>query len=154
MISRQRMLFVAGLALVVSVSWFALAPSRAADDSKSDAKADTRPKPSARKIAMKEFMRKKLEASQNVIEGLALEDFELIEKGARQLKATSAAAEFMVVNDPLYKDHADEFRRTVTKMEKAAKEKRIDGATLGFVDMTMNCVECHKFVRTILIAGQ
>lgn len=109
-------------------------------------------KPGLKKTAMKAFMRKKLAASQDILEGLALEDFELIEKGAKELKATAAAAEFMVVNDPLYAEFADDFRRTVGKLEKAAREKRIDGATLSFVDTTMNCVECHKYVRTILVA--
>ena len=47
---------------------------------------------------------------------------------------------------------ADEFRRIVDKMQKAAKEKRLDGATLAYVDMTMSCVECHKYARNVLVA--
>lgn len=102
---------------------------------------------------MKAFMRKKLALSQDIMEGLALEDFKKIEEGARQLNAMSVAAEFMVVKEPLYADEAAEFRRTVNKMEKAAKELRLDAATLSFMDMTMSCVECHKYVRTIRIAN-
>ena len=136
-----------GLAL-----WFAGAASSADDKTKPTEKAAEKEKPSGKKIAMKAFMRKKLEASQSVLEGLALEDFDLIAKGARQLKTTSAAAEFLVIHDPLYTEQADEFRRIVNKMERAAKEKRIDGATLAYVDMTMSCVECHKYVRNVLIA--
>jgi predicted GTPase len=97
-------------------------------------------------------MRKKLEASQSVLEGLALEDFDLIARGAKHLKTTSAAAEFLVIHDPLYTEQADEFRRIIDKLERAAKEKRIDGATLAYVDMTMSCVECHKYVRNVLVA--
>jgi hypothetical protein len=134
--------------LLAALAWLSTAPSNAGDDQAPAAKTQT----GGKKIALKAFMRKKLEASQSIIEGLALEDFDLIEKGARQLKATSAAADFMVINDPLYTNHADEFRRIVAKMEKAAKEKRIDGATLGFLDMTMTCVECHKYARNILVA--
>jgi hypothetical protein len=37
-------------------------------------------------------------------------------------------------------------------VEKAAKEKRIDGATLEYMDMTMSCVECHKYARNVLVA--
>lgn len=127
--------------------------TRAKDEKDSPPKSENQAKPSAKKLAMKAFMRKKLASSQDIIEGLALEDFELIEKGAKELKAMSAAAEFMVTKDPLYKEHSDDFRKVVIKMERAAREKRIDGATLGFMDMTMNCVECHKYVRTILIAN-
>lgn len=110
-------------------------------------------KPGPRKLAMKAFMRKKLAASQRILEGLALEDFDAVAQGTKELRAVSGAAEFIVVKDPIYREHADEFRRIVGKMAKAAQEKRIDGATLGFVDMTVSCVECHKFVRTILVAN-
>lgn len=123
-----------------------------AKDDKAKAAQEGQAAPTPKKVAMKAFMRKKLESSQSVLEGLALEDFDLIARGARQLQATSAAAEFMVVHDPIYTGHADEFRRIVDKLEKAAKEKRIDGATLAYVDMTMSCVECHKYVRNVLVA--
>jgi hypothetical protein len=116
-------------------------------------KEDQTPQPGGKKVAMKAFMRKKLEASQNVLEGLAVENFDLISQGARQLKATSAAAEFMVHDDPLYKQHADDFRRIVTRLEKAAKEQRLEASALSYIDMTMSCIECHKFVRNMLIAN-
>jgi hypothetical protein len=154
MVRRFSLLFVVtGIALAM-LPWLTVAPSRAADekDPPQSSEKEIEVKPGLRKTAIKAFMRKKLAASQSLIEGLALEDFELIEKGTAQLKAMSIAAEFMVVDDPLYAGHADEFRRTVAKTAKAAKEKRLDGATLGFVDMTMSCVECHKFVRAILVA--
>ena len=43
-------------------------------------------------------------------------------------------------------------RRIAEKLEKSAKDKRLDGATLAYVDMTLSCVECHKYVRNVLIA--
>ena len=92
-------------------------------------------------------MHKKLAASQSVLEGLVVEDFDLVAEGAKQLKATATAAEFMAFNDPLYIEQAEDFRRVVNKLAVAAKEKRLDGATLGYMDMTMSCVECHKHVR-------
>jgi hypothetical protein len=142
---------------VLIAGWSLHATASGKDDepkaaTKKDEDVDKKPTP--KKIAMKLFMRKKLEASQSLLEGLAVEDFDMIALGARQLHTTSAAAEFMVINDPMYAQHADEFRRIVAKLQKAAKEKRLDGATLAYVDMTMSCVECHKYVRNVLIAGQ
>lgn len=162
MSNSKRIVAVAAMALA-ACSWMALSSSHAKDEpgsQKPDAqkkaekqeKADSQEKPSVKKTAMKAFMRKKLAASQEILEGLAIEDYDLIENGAKQLKAMSVAAEFMVLNDPMYDEFAGDFRRTVSKMEKAAREKRIDGSTLAYMDTTMNCVECHKYVRTILIA--
>lgn len=107
-----------------------------------------------KKTPVQLFMRKKLEAQQKVMEGLAIEDYDLIAAGAQQLRGISTAADFAVVKDSLFTQHADEFRRIVDRIEKNAKEKRLDGATLGYMDLTMNCVECHRFVRNILVADE
>ena len=32
-------------------------------------------------------------------------------------------------------------------MQAKAKAKNLDGATLAYVRLTMNCIECHKYVR-------
>jgi hypothetical protein len=152
MVRRYRLLLIV-VGAFLGTAWSLYVPVSVADEEAAPAaKEESRKKPGNKKIAMKVFMRKKLEASQSVIEGLALEDFDLIASGAKQLKTTSAAAEFLVIRDPLYSEYADEFRRIIEKMEKAAKEKRIDGATLAYMDMTMSCVECHKYVRNVLVA--
>jgi hypothetical protein len=153
MVRHYSLLFVVAGGLL-GIAWSLPAPDSIADDKPAPAaKEEPAKKPTNKKVAMKAFMRKKLEASQSVLEGLAMEDFDLIARGAKQLKATSTAAEFLVIHDPLYTENADEFRRIIDKMEKAAKEKRIDGATLAYMDMTMSCVECHKYVRNVLIAN-
>ncbi|MFN0050751.1 MAG: hypothetical protein ACKV0T_01080, partial [Planctomycetales bacterium] len=140
--------------LAVALAWWQGGVLHRADgqDKKSD-KSDEPEQNNAKKAGLKNFMRKKLDASQKVLEGLAVEDFDLISQGAKQLKATSAAADFMVHNDPLYGQHADDFRRIAARLEKAGKEQRLEGAALAYMDMTMSCVECHKFVRNVLIAG-
>jgi hypothetical protein len=150
---RYGVLLAVLVAAFLGTAW-SLHATSSADDKPKDAtsKKEETTKVGPRKIAMKAFMRKKLEASQSVLEGLAVEDFDMIVAGAKQLKATSAAAEFMVIHDPIYTQEADEFRRIVDKMQKAAKEKRLDGATLAYVDMTMSCVECHKYARNVLVA--
>ena len=152
MIRVARLLLVVLVAFLGIALWFQSGSTVAQDKTKPAEKAAEKEKPTPKKIAMQTFMRKKLEASQSVLEGLAVEDFDMIALGAKQLKTTSAAAEFMVVNDPMYAQEADEFRRIVGKLERAAKERRLDGATLAYVDMTMSCVECHKYVRNILVA--
>ncbi len=32
-------------------------------------------------------------------------------------------------------------------IEKNARNRNIDGATLAYLKLTMNCVQCHKYVR-------
>ncbi len=97
-----------------------------------------------------QFMRQKLDFGKNVLEGLALENYDLIEKNARSLKRMSMGAEWEVPGIPNveeYLPYTAEFQRLCDEIVKAAKNRNIDGATLGYVRLTTNCVNCHKFVR-------
>lgn len=96
----------------------------------------------------REFMRRKLDHSQEVLEGIVLEDFELIEKNAKTLSLLSQVAEWQVLPSTEYKQHSAEFRRNADALAKAAADKNLDGAALKYVELTLNCVNCHKHVRT------
>ncbi|MBI3864238.1 MAG: cytochrome c [Planctomycetia bacterium] len=136
------------VAALLGMTWLLPSPSsRADEETKSTEKAAAKDKPGVKKTVLRAFMQKKLAASQSVLEGLAVEDFDLIAEGAKQLKTTAGAAEFMVLSDAEYLEHANDFRRIVNKLAVAAKEKRLDGATLAFLDVTMSCVDCHQHVR-------
>jgi hypothetical protein len=101
---------------------------------------------------LKALMRKKLECSQKVLEGLALNDFAAISKNAGELSGISKAVEFRVLKTPQYEIFSNQFRRSVETMDEAAKAKNNDGAALAYVDMTLTCVKCHKHVREVRMA--
>ena len=93
------------------------------------------------------FMRAKLAHSQNVLEGLAVEDFDLIDKGAQQLSLASEDASWQVLQTEDYARQSADFRRSCDSLRKAAKAKNLDGAALAWMEVTMKCVQCHKYVR-------
>ena len=105
-----------------------------------------------RSRATKEFMREKLENSQKVLEGLALEDFDLISAKAQKLSAMSQAAGWQVFDNPDYAQQSVDFRKAVEGLSRAAERKNIDAATLSYMKVTMSCVDCHKLVRGKLMA--
>ena len=98
-------------------------------------------------------MRKKLTHSQKVLEGIAVGDFKLIENNAEELIVISKKASWKVLNTPSYEMFGNEFRRTAETLIKNAKEKNIDAAALNYVDLTLTCVKCHKYVREVRQAG-
>ncbi len=102
---------------------------------------------SRRNRAAKEFMQDKLDLSQRVLEGLAMENYELIIAKATKLSAMTQEADWRVFENPDYERYSIDFRRHVDSVRKAAANQNLDGATLSYVKMTMSCVECHKFVR-------
>src|SRR5438105_4115586 len=96
----------------------------------------------------KEFMREKLEHSQKVLEGIAVEDYRLIFVHSQKLSAMSQNAEWKMFQNPEYLELSDSFRRYADTLTQAAKERNLDQATVAYLGTTMSCVECQKFVRS------
>src|SRR5215831_11457256 len=94
-----------------------------------------------------ELMRKKLQNSQKVLEGLAVNDFKSISKHAEDLIDLSKQAEWRVFKTPQYETNSNELRRNAENLIKSAKDKNIDAAALAYVELTLTCVRCHKYVR-------
>lgn len=104
----------------------------------------------ADKVAI--FMKAKLEHSQKVLEGLTMQDFDLIAKHSQEMALLSQASTWQVLQTPEYHDRSVEFRRSVDALTEAARKKNLEGAALAYVDATMKCVSCHKYVRKVKMA--
>jgi hypothetical protein len=94
-----------------------------------------------------DLMRKKLGHSQKILEGIALNNFDQISRSAEELILISKAAEWRVIKSPQYEVQSNAFRRAAETLIEKARDKNLDGATLAYVDLTLSCVKCHKYVR-------
>ena len=110
------------------------------------ATTDTAVEP-AKKNSLESFMRKKLDASSKILEGLCQEDAALIKEGADALSAMSKVEVWNVLTDADYREHSREFRENASRVAKAAEEGDFDKAALRWFDVTMSCLECHDHVR-------
>lgn len=139
------------MAIVVCVSGM---PSTADDGSadKPDQSAGTEESPGL-DIELRTFMRVKLQLSSQILEGLCTGDLDLVEKGARSMSELSRAERWRVSNDPLYRQFSGEFREITQQLVQAAEEGNMDRATLKWMDATMSCMDCHRFVRGMHITG-
>lgn len=140
------------LAILSTVAWVA-AP--AADDEKPAAKKnqDDKPKSGGRDdLPLSEYMRLKLAASNMVLEGMCTDDMKMVERGARKLNEMSASERWRVTNDPMYRQFSGDFREITQQLVEAAEKRNMDRVTLKWMDATMSCIECHRFVRGIRIA--
>ena len=70
-------------------------------------------------------MKRKLEHSQKVLEGLAMNNFEKISKHAGELVSLSDQAEWKALRTPEYELFSNDFRRSATEMIKNAKLKNL-----------------------------
>jgi hypothetical protein len=95
------------------------------------------------------LMQEKLTSSQKLLEGIALSDFNKINRSAETLIQLSKTAEWFVYKTPRYELYSNEFRRAAETILQKAKDKNLDGVTLAYFDLTMACVRCHQYVREV-----
>lgn len=93
------------------------------------------------------WMSVKLEESQSIFAALASSDYETITKSAEGLRTLNKIEGFVRYGDPDYRNQMRSFEFAVNQISKQAKAKNIEGVVLGFHQMTLACVNCHKQLR-------
>jgi cytochrome c556 len=97
-------------------------------------------------------MRMKLDHAQRALEGLAVEDFDMLEDAAEGMSLMSLASHWNVLQTQEYLDQSSEFRRAAESLKRAAEDNNLEGATLAYIEVTMSCVKCHKYMREMQLA--
>jgi hypothetical protein len=115
------------------------------------APAASAPAAASKKTPLSQFMQVKLSYAQSMLDGLVTEDFDKILRSAESLGELSQSEQWRVSNDAVFRQYSSEFERTVKQAMKAGKTRSLDSAALAYVQLTMSCVECHKFVRNELV---
>jgi hypothetical protein len=129
---------------MLATALFVSLPRRAGKAAEREGRAASRDRE-----AVSELMHNKLKHAQKVLEGVAVNDFDMIAKHAEELVLLSKKAEWMVFKTPKYELRSNEFRRAAEELIQNAKQKNLDAAALSYMDMTMSCVRCHKYVRQV-----
>ena len=132
------------LSLVAAVVVALAAGHAPSDDKKAEPPPVKRLDP---KSPQGKLMAEKLRQAQLLLDGLATADFAKISKSADELLIISKAAEFHARKTRQYELHTLAFRRSLEEIVQKSKDKNLDGATLGYVDMTLTCIRCHKYTR-------
>lgn len=93
------------------------------------------------------LMERKLEHSQALLSALAREDFDALGTNADALLVLSEE-EWISRDTPEYKAQLKDFWVVLEGIKTAADDENLDGATLSYVQMTLTCVRCHKYLRS------
>ena len=104
-------------------------------------------------VPLKTFMRAKLDHSKKLLEALTTENYEVMAKESQNLSLLTLAEQWEVLQTPEYVQHSREFRRTADAIREAAEKKNLDGASLAYVELTMKCINCHKYIKRNRMAG-
>ncbi len=93
------------------------------------------------------WMKKKVEYSERILEGLAKEDYEEIAKSARSMSALTQLEKWVRASVPAYRSQLRIFENANDQLIRTAEAEQLDGAALAYVQLTLSCVNCHKVVR-------
>lgn len=92
-------------------------------------------------------MRQKLGWSQTILEGLALERFDLVSKNSIRMRDMTHSNQWFTVKQPDYLAQTTNFQKSVDALYMAAVDKNLEAATEAYTKVARNCVECHRLVR-------
>ena len=95
-----------------------------------------------------ELMQQKMEGSQGILEALVTSDYESVERLAGGLVRVSEVSVWSESRAPEYLRFAGNFRSAAETLAEEARAGDVDGMALRYVEMTLACVHCHRFLGT------
>lgn len=96
-------------------------------------------------------MRQKLTLAQKILEAVVTSDWTSLETNSRELERLTNDPRWMVLRYPEYASHSAEFVRSVRTLHTAAARRELEKTPKAYVDMTLQCVECHRYLARLRI---
>lgn len=97
--------------------------------------------------AVIKLMNLKMDNTRTILESIIKQDFETLKESSFHLGVLTASSDWNVIPTRKYSQNMADFRRAVEALGKTPKGGDIDSAALAYLDMTLRCVQCHKYVR-------
>ena len=89
----------------------------------------------------------KLKNAQDLVAALAIENYPMLADRANVLKRIGSSSLARVSPNVEYLKYSAEFTSLAEELERRARARDLNGATLSYIRLTINCVECHKHLR-------
>ncbi len=95
------------------------------------------------------WMEKKLEYTQGILRGLAVGDLQMVEEKAEQMRVVARIEAWVRNRKPGYRAQFQAFQFANAEILRNARADNLDGAAIGFQQLTITCVSCHKILRDV-----
>jgi hypothetical protein len=97
-------------------------------------------------------MRQKLGHAHKILEAVVVSDWTSLETHSRELEQLTSDSRWMVLKYPEYARHSAAFVRAIQALHSAAAQRDLEEAPNAYVAMTLQCVECHRYLARARIA--
>lgn len=96
--------------------------------------------------ALSRVMREKLAHAQKILEAVVTSDWVSLETHSRELERLTEDPRWMVLTFSEYARHGAAFVRTIQDLHRAAAQRDLEQAPKAYVAVTLQCVECHRYL--------
>jgi len=102
--------------------------------------------------ALNRLMEKKLVHAQEILKAVVTSDWVALETHSRELERLTRDPAWMVLQFHEYRKHSDAFVRAVQTLHRAAAQRDLETSPRAYVDVTLQCVECHRYLARARLA--
>jgi hypothetical protein len=103
--------------------------------------------------ALQGVMREKLAHSQQLLDAVVTSRWAALEQHAVALRAVTKRPAWAVLQSPEYDRQTARFDGALDDLIAAARRKDLDEAPLAYAAVTISCVQCHRHVARMRLAG-
>jgi hypothetical protein len=100
------------------------------------------------------LMREKLVHAQKILEAVVTSDWVSLEAESRALEQLTKDPRWTVLKYPEYSKHSASFVQSIQELHRAAAQRDLDGTPKAYVAVTMQCVDCHRYLARARIASR
>lgn len=102
---------------------------------------------SAQQSPVEALMKAKAGYAHRLLDAVVLGDLETVRDQAFRLKAVAETGDWNVMTAPEYVRESEEFIHATEGLLQSAAGKDRDAVALAYVEVTLSCVRCHRYVR-------
>ena len=114
--------------------------------------ASPRQDPISQRPELNRVMREKLEHAQKILEAVVISDWVSLETHSRELQGLTNDSRWTVLKYPEYAKHSSAFVRAIEALHTAAAQRDLERTPNAYVAVTLQCVECHRYLARARIA--
>ena len=100
----------------------------------------------ARQGPVESLMKAKAGYAHRLLDAVVLGDLETARDQAFRLKAVAETADWNVMDTPEYVRESEAFIRATDRLLQSAGSKNPEAVALAYVEVTLSCVHCHRYV--------
>lgn len=96
------------------------------------------------------LMKAKRGYAHRLLDAVVAQDFDAVRDEAFRLKAVAETGDWNVLDTTEYVRESQAFIRATERLLDTAKERNGDAVALAYMDVTLSCIHCHRYVKANL----